>query len=610
MALHSVLFDSVRAVIWDIDIADVSEIVVLGLRQRGILNFFCGEAPDKSLFFKCIGSDDPVGAVSGDYRFPDAEILYISGKEKIGEARKTHPLISTSDSLDQILLLDCPRLGNREFNVSGASKAGASMNADDLSRYSGLIAREDSFYEAMDILRKSCSEGRTWSGLELADQLLRHGTQRDCDEAFAICYRNRNGDDQFKYRLGKMYASGKGARRDLNKAAEYLSAAESGGVPDSMESLVDVLIEINSPESLEKARMICERYGRKNPSATAKLAKMYYEGKGVTRNIDEAVDLMRQASASGIGWICNGLIDMLIQRGSPEDCSEAMALAEKRTRGGDLWSQARLARMYRDGKGTGKDLDTAISLMESAYSGNVQFAGPELAEMLVQRGTEKDLGMFREMMAGGRSDSPATLVCMARFYRDGTVVEKDPAKALKLMREAYSRGAAGVRNELTDMLLAEETRACNKEAFAVASGNPSDPWTAYRLSRMYRDGIGTRADLDKAIELMREARNGGVRSAIGELDDMLVARGRPEDLREAFDNEQAEAGKGNVWAYGRLARMYRDGKGAGKDPAKAEELMRKAYEGGVSWAGDELELMLGQDADKNGRKSRCRIKFR
>ena len=180
-----------------------------------------------------------------------------------------------------------------------------------------------------------------------------------------------------------------------------------------------------------------------------------------------------------------------------------------------------------------------------------------------------------------------------RLYREGKGVEKDASKALDLVRRAFDSGAEWTRNDLIDLLLEGGSEVDKRRAFALArEKHESDPWAELRLARMYRDGSGTRASLDKAISLMRDARNRGVSAATPELDAMLSKRGGKEDLRELFVDLKQLADKGDPWASGKIARMYRDGIGTEVDLEEAVKAMRKACEGGVPWAEKELAELL------------------
>ncbi len=199
-----------------------------------------------------------------------------------------------------------------------------------------------------------------------------------------------------------------------------------------------------------------------------------------------------------------------------------------------------------------------------------------------------------EFLAFMDPDDSYLLATVGRMYRDGNGAVKDEAKALDMIDRAFDSGAEWVRNDLIDLLLGRGSDADCKKAFVLAREKQNDPWTEFRLARMYRDGKGTRANIDKAIRLMRDARDHGVAMAIPEMDELLYRRRSPEDLRELYADLKPRAEEGDPWANAKIARLYRDGAGTERNIDKAIEAMKIAAEGGVPWAEKELADMLSK----------------
>jgi FOG: TPR repeat, SEL1 subfamily len=121
-----------------------------------------------------------------------------------------------------------------------------------------------------------------------------------------------------------------------------------------------------------------------------------------------------------------------------------------------------------------------------------------------------------------------------------------------------------------------------------------------RLGRIYRDGKGTKQDVDEAIKCMRVATE-NVEWAKIELFDLLWKRGSDKDFEEAFvliSAHVADGGDGR--AIGRLARAYREGKGVEKNTDTAIITMRKATQKNIGWAKNELfDLLWKRGSDKD-----------
>ncbi len=128
--------------------------------------------------------------------------------------------------------------------------------------------------------------------------------------------------------------------------------------------------------------------------------------------------------------------------------------------------------------------------------------------------------------------------------------------------------------------------------------------TYFILSHYYRDGIVVDKNLDRAIELMRLAIEctKGVDDTVpeeNELFDLLWRRNNLQDYEEMIHIMQKNALIDDVGAMGRLARMYRDGKGVEKDLNKAIELMRQAADSNILWAKNELDAMMKKMKNAN-----------
>ncbi len=96
------------------------------------------------------------------------------------------------------------------------------------------------------------------------------------------------------------------------------------------------------------------------------------------------------------------------------------------------------------------------------------------------------------------------------------------------------------------------------------------------LSRAYASGRGVQADLDKSLNLAREAVRLRAPGARNDLFDVLWKVGTPEAYDEMVKAIKVPASIGVPGAVYRLGCAYRDGKGVEKDPEKARELMDSA----------------------------------
>ena len=264
----------------------------------------------------------------------------------------------------------------------------------------------------------------------------------------------------------------------------------------------------------------------------------------------------------------------------------------------DYETKGKLARVYRDGKGVEKDLDKAIELMREAASGELKWPKNELLELLMKRQTESD---YSEIIALApkyvEEGSSHAAIILSNLYLQDNNTFFNYSNALYWARKAFLSDNTLFKNYF-ELLINSNEQQHMDEAKVVVSVATSFSKESYGfLARMYRDGKGVEKDLDKAIELMSIASSGIQKWPKNELAELLVKRGTQEDFSKALEINLELSATGDLSATGRLARMYRDGKGVEKDLDKAIELMKKAAESELSWPKKELSEMLAMRGD-------------
>ena len=93
---------------------------------------------------------------------------------------------------------------------------------------------------------------------------------------------------------------------------------------------VELLLKRALPEDLKEAYEICSRFANEgDPDAMVRLARMYRFGKHVNKDLDKAIEWMGSAASKNARRANIELIDMLIERASPEDLKEAYEICLK-----------------------------------------------------------------------------------------------------------------------------------------------------------------------------------------------------------------------------------------------------------------------------------------
>lgn len=112
------------------------------------------------------------------------------------------------------------------------------------------------------------------------------------------------GDSIAARNLSLMYFDGKGVDSDLDKAARWMKKAiDGGGMEWTRNELFDILWEIDTKKSHEEMiDIIMPLVESGEGNAMGRLGRAYRDGKGVDKNLNEAVKCMRKATVKNSVW--------------------------------------------------------------------------------------------------------------------------------------------------------------------------------------------------------------------------------------------------------------------------------------------------------------------
>ncbi|MCB5279599.1 MAG: sel1 repeat family protein [Candidatus Cloacimonetes bacterium] len=206
-----------------------------------------------------------------------------------------------------------------------------------------------------------------------------------------------SGDSEAQRCIGQAYRDGKGAPQDLDKAAEWMRKAADKNLGRAKNELFDILWRIGTPESYREMISVATEFAESGDGAAmGRIGRAYRDGKGVEKNLDEAIRWMYEASCEDLNWARNELFDLFCKRGEPDDFIKAKAIVEISAKNGDMGGMGRLGRAYRDGKGVEKDLDKAIEWIRKAVPRNDIWKN-ELIELLRKRGLPEDIKELEDL---------------------------------------------------------------------------------------------------------------------------------------------------------------------------------------------------------------------
>lgn len=178
-----------------------------------------------------------------------------------------------------------------------------------------------------------------------------------------------------------------------------------------------------------------------------------------------------------------------------------------------------------------KNLDKSIALLTAANN-NEKGWHNNLVDALLERSSDGDLKKAFEIaiIEAENGDSISQLK-VGRMFRDGKGTEKDRSKSLYWLRKSsIKNGWAPV--EFIDLLMKGDYKE-QAEAFQLCKSLAINKkhWFDRRLALMYKEGHGTKIDLNLAIKHMsRACKESRDRNSILSLIEMLKERQMPGDL--------------------------------------------------------------------------------
>ncbi len=369
--------------------------------------------------------------------------------------------------------------------------------------------------KALEWMRKASDADPEKYTADLCGLLLESGREECYEEAFRICSDRYecSGDLSLSIYAARMYRDGKGVERDVDKAIEWMRKAADWDSRAHMEEFAELLLSVGGKENCKEALDRClATYANSHDPAYAKLiAEMYRDGKGASRDLSAAVRWMNDAVLKDPVSYSADYCELLLSTDDPENHAEAMKAAAYCLSREDVPElYIHMGRMYRDGKGVGRDVDKAIQWMRKAADRNPEAYSMEFSVLLLSTGREQDAeeAMRRCMERYEASGSPQYAKLIAGMYRDGNGAPKDMDQAISWIRKVTDAADAEGKAAYYEFLIGTDVPEYHAEAMAECmrqheAGGPSI--YCVLISRMYRDGKGVERNIDKAIEWMERA---------------------------------------------------------------------------------------------------------
>ena len=306
------------------------------------------------------------------HRINEAEVYY----EKLAQDEKKEDKL---DEFDYTQLQNKGRKNRRARNIfsavkdESASQGDESLKEDKLSfeeRYNKiteLLDTPDGFDDGLKRLEKLAEDGYVLAQREWG--ICLNGWRKDnIRQTRALPWFEKaanQGDDVSQYYLGTYYAF---TVEDYDKATEWFEKAAKQENLDAYVGLGDMYAKSKNDKKAFYWHKKAAEAGYSKTSLLVIIGECYEDGRGVPRNVKEAVTWYKKAAGNGDEYSCYRLGE--IYRSTEELKDDDKAFEWYKKAGEAEFSKAyfRLGECYATGTGTVKDVEKANYWFEKAAS--------------------------------------------------------------------------------------------------------------------------------------------------------------------------------------------------------------------------------------------------
>ena len=386
----------------------------------------------------------------------------------------------------------------------------------------------------------------------------------------------QQGHTEAQFRLGNMYQYGTGVF-DEDKAVKWYRKSAEQGHAEAQYTLGQIYDDgWNQGEAFQWYHDAAQQG---HVEAQFRVGEMYDDGWGVEEDEFEAAYWYERAAEQGhvkaqytLGWLYeNG-------RGVDEEDKEAVKWHQKAAEQGHTEAQYTLGVRHANGEGVDQDDEAAVKWFQKAAHRGLREAQYTLGVRHEEgRGVKQD---NRKAIEWYRKAAKQHVVGaqykLGEMYESGRGVEQDDEKAVKWYFKAARQGVARAQYKLGEMYESGRGIGQNdEEAVKWFHRAAEQPFPAAQdellLGMMYANGRGVEQDDEEAVKWFQKA-----------------AKQRDAIAQVSFEYRKKADQQAHVIAQYKLGVMYANGRGVVQDGEAAIEWFRKAARQGDTAAQDEL----------------------
>lgn len=269
----------------------------------------------------------------------------------------------------------------------------------------------------------------------------------------------------------------------------------------------------------------------------------------------------------------------------------------------------RLAELWQQGRGGPVDLEKAAKY----YADSCEYEYGEGCERRADMARDGAGGPPVELefaMKGCQFQRPAACTRAAVQYHEGRGVDRDDAKAVEFYEQACGLGETVGCTAAGDLLAASSKYDGKNRALSayIRACTGHHPEGCLKVGIAFHDGIGTKPDLDKAMQHFNKACEWGQQDGCHAAEQLKAAEGKPVDLE--LTTAAAEISHGGLQVRDLNCRMAEQGAPA-LDKVMAsvarfkEKLDKCATNGGavgISWEFEGGKVREAKPTDRFGKR--------
>ena len=349
---------------------------------------------------------------------------------------------------------------------------------------------------------------------------------------------------------------------DFNRNVENAVTSDTGKTPKSKyyikwsneykEACRIIYDKSSKPEDFKKAEQILISESEKgNLLAIHDLGKLYSTDKLGEKDDEKSFSFYREALHAFT--VIEPNADSMFPY-EPRYEGQNMKSADMRSY---VWY--RIGKMHCYGLGTKQNYEKAFEwFLKSAQEGN-KFAQYSLANLYYYgNGAEKNLKeAFGWYMRSAKQGQPYASYAVTQMYSKGEYVEHDE----KTAQEYYNQALSGF--------------------LKLEADGQADDNLFYKIGAMYKNGLGTEADMDMDLEYFKRSAELNNKNGLYEYGKaLLIGENITQDIPKAMDCLEKAVRLGNLNAKRFLALEYISGEHIEQDIDKGIEMLTECADGG------------------------------